>query len=68
MKETGASSGKLKKEILSEAQKEKEMNNGQGNETQNAMMLYTESIRVAYALYALHTLIYYIHLVVKLVV
>ena len=39
MKETGASSGKLKKEILSEAQREKDyaMHNRQENETQSQM-------------------------------
>ena len=37
MKETGASSGKLKKEILSDAQRETDyaMHNGQENETQS---------------------------------
>ena len=47
MKETGASSGKLKKEILSEAQREKDytMHNGQGNETQNARVEKGQRVR-----------------------
>ena len=46
MKETGASSGKLKKEIPSEAQREDyTMHNGQENETQNARVEKGQKVR-----------------------